>query len=146
MPTATHARARQYYSARTDDPEGSAPLDVEGIQQTIATALDPVPQGADLVPEALALTARMLSGHVALLLPPAEAEHRSRRPDPRSPGLTGYGLRIIRHQLDHEPCPDPQTDASAAHAWIQQRARWCRMLLGLAVADGRELQHAAVRQ
>ncbi|MBH1938941.1 hypothetical protein I5Q34_32570 [Streptomyces sp. AV19] len=52
---------------------------------------------------------------------------------------------MIRHQLDHEPCPDPQADVDAAHAWIQQRARWCQMLLGLAVADGRELQHAAVR-
>ncbi|MBH1937866.1 hypothetical protein I5Q34_26955 [Streptomyces sp. AV19] len=84
MPIATPAPACRHYSARTDGPDGTAPIDVEGIQQTIATALEPVPQGAEFVPEALALTAGLLSGHVTLLLPSAETEHRSRRPDLRS--------------------------------------------------------------
>ncbi|MGW2370322.1 DUF6415 family natural product biosynthesis protein [Streptomyces sp. NPDC001667] len=145
MPSTNPAPASHFYAARIDNPDDSAPVDVDGIQQTVAVALAPLPSGAHLVPEALQTTARLLTGHAQLLLPLAEAKNRVRRPAPRGPGLVGYGLAHVRHQLEKVPCPDPEAEPEAALVWVQEMARHCQMLLGLSLADDREHQHAAAR-
>ncbi|RLU99236.1 hypothetical protein CTZ27_14900 [Streptomyces griseocarneus] len=132
---ASAATTADRYAAPVDGSDGTMPIDVERIRQTIVTTLEPLPPGARLRPEGISATIALLTGHIGLLLPLAEAENRSRRPAPRSPGLIGYGLQFIRQQLTISPFLDPQADVDAAYARVQEKARHCRLLLGLVTAD-----------
>ncbi|MEV8476247.1 hypothetical protein [Streptomyces sp. NPDC051173] len=137
----TEAGCRVVHVEELDD---GLPLDLATITGTIAEALRPVPVGARLDTEALELTAGLLVGHVQLVLPLAAFAHRRRRPDARKPGLVGYGLAYMRNRMKYKP-PSPQTHPQDALAWCQETARGLQQLLGVALADDRERQHAAAR-
>ncbi|MEU8550974.1 DUF6415 family natural product biosynthesis protein [Streptomyces roseoverticillatus] len=130
--------------ARADGLEHAVSLDVVTITRTVSETLCPLPDGVPPDPDALAVRIGLLTGHINLLLPTAEAEHQRTRPAGAvGPGLVGYGLAYIRRRAVHEP-PNPHDCPGAADAWAKESARCVRALLGLALADGREHQHAGV--
>ncbi|MEV5242602.1 DUF6415 family natural product biosynthesis protein [Streptomyces cinnamoneus] len=125
-----------------DGPERSARLDVVTVTRTVSEALRPLPQGATLDPEALAASVELLTGHIRLLLPLAEAAYnRSRPPEMKGPGLVGHGLAYVLRRMAWD-APDPDASPHGAHAWVQDSARCVQQLLGLALAGERGRQHA----
>ncbi|MFC4512183.1 hypothetical protein [Streptomyces ehimensis] len=106
-----------------------APSNVEAIRATIAEALrPPLCTGHD--PDALAGIARRLNGHMACLLPIAEAK-----------GLDRAVRAYLRRRIEHGP-PSAHDYPACTQTWLQSNACSCEMLLDLAVADeAAELQH-----
>ncbi|MFQ6197102.1 hypothetical protein [Streptomyces sp. NPDC000405] len=100
-----------------------APANVEAIRATIAEAIQPIPHGADLAPDALAGIAQRLNGHMACLLPIAEAM-----------GLDRAIRAYLRRRVEHGP-PSARDYPFCTQTWLQDNARSCQMLLGLAVPD-----------
>ncbi|MEV4925074.1 DUF6415 family natural product biosynthesis protein [Streptomyces roseoverticillatus] len=130
---------------RADGPDHAALLDVVTITRTVSETLRPLPDGVPPDPDELAVRIGLLTGHINLLLPLAEAEHQRTRPAGAvGPGLVGYGLAYARRRAVHQP-PDPHDSLGVADAWARESARCVQALLGLAVADGREHQHAGVK-
>ncbi|MEV4502599.1 hypothetical protein [Streptomyces klenkii] len=110
-----------------------APLDVGTIRATINQALAPVPPGTHLAPDALASIARRLNWHMTFLLPIAEAK-----------GLDRATRAYLRRRVEHGP-PSAHDYPACTQTWLQDNARSCQMLLGLAIADeAAEHQHAGV--
>ncbi|MFF4408516.1 hypothetical protein ACFY1P_29730 [Streptomyces sp. NPDC001407] len=110
-----------------------APLDVEAIRATINQALAPVPLGTHLAPDTLAGIAQRLNWHMTFLLPIAEAR-----------GLDRATRAYLRRRVEHGP-PSAHDYPVCTQTWLQDNARSCQMLLGLAIADeAAEHQHAGV--
>ncbi|MFI1182512.1 hypothetical protein ACH4UT_23560 [Streptomyces sp. NPDC020799] len=110
-----------------------APSDVKAIRATITKALRPVPLHTSLDPDSLAGIALRLNGHMARLLPIAEAR-----------GLDRATRAYLRRRVEHGP-PSAHDYPACTQTWLQDNARSCQMLLGLAIADeAAEHQHAWV--
>ncbi|MFC5724139.1 DUF6415 family natural product biosynthesis protein [Streptomyces gamaensis] len=145
--TAPAATTAGHYVARADGPEGQAPLDVEQIRQTIDDALRPVVEGTRVEPDEATGTMTALAGHVALLLPIAEARYRVLRPDGAPyKGVLAADFDSLQRRLGYER-PSPQDYPLNAVVWMSDLARHCRTLLDLAVDDAQqtaENPHAGV--
>lgn len=119
-----------HQAVRADGPDEYAPIDITTIQHTTALALLPIPVGARLDPKAITQTAHMLQGHIHLLLPIVEARH---------PELTSSVSRRLEDGI-----PNGNDYPACALGWVQESARTCRQLLGLASEQSlREQQHTA---
>ncbi|MFV8133232.1 hypothetical protein [Streptomyces syringium] len=135
MRTSRPVTARvEYGVAAAAELVAELPLDLPTITGTVAETLRPVPAGARLDPDVLEHTAQLLAGQVQLVLPLAQAAHRRRRPDPRRPGLVGYGLAYMRARMEVAP-PSPRTHPLDSLVWCQETARGLQQLLGVALVD-----------
>lgn len=123
-----------HYVTHAEGPDGKVPLDVTSITRTVSATLRPVPADK-LDPDVLAGRIRLLTGHIGLLLPSAEARQRQQRPDPAKPGIVGHGLAYVRRRMDFEP-PDPYQYPVCAQQWAEESAHCVQQLLGLVLDDG----------
>ncbi|MGA5135142.1 DUF6415 family natural product biosynthesis protein [Streptomyces olivoreticuli] len=133
--TAPAATTAGHYVAHVDGPDVAVPLDVEQIRRTIAEALRPVVEGISVDPGATCGTMAVLAGHVALLLPVAEARYRVLRPTgaPYN-SLIGADFDALQRRLGYER-PSPHDYPLNAAVWMSDLARSCRTLLALALDD-----------
>ncbi|MFQ6196980.1 hypothetical protein [Streptomyces sp. NPDC000405] len=110
-----------------------ARANMEAIRATITEALQPMPHGAGLALDTLAGIAQRLNGHMACLLPIAEAK-----------GLDRAIRAYLRRRIEHGP-PSAHDYPVCTRTWLQDNARACQMLLGLVIADeAAEQQHVGV--
>lgn len=136
----------QHVVVPASGPDGAAPLDVVTIARTASAALQPAPHGDLPDPETLARSIGLLTGHIGLLLPLAQAAHRRNRPaGAAGPGLVGHGLAYVRRRMTHTP-PDPFVSPEEADTWASESARCVQQLLGLVLDNGHGPQHAAAAQ
>ncbi|MFF4409759.1 DUF6415 family natural product biosynthesis protein [Streptomyces sp. NPDC001404] len=129
-----------HYVAHVDGPDSTAPIDMEQIRSTIAEALRPCVEGISIPPATFAEITQRLVGHIELLLPIAEAEHRALRPGGGvCNGVSGADLDALRRRLAYER-PDPRAYPLNAVLWLAELARGCRSLLDLINASRPERQ------